>query len=268
MRNRVRTTPGRYPSARTARHALVATAAAAALAFAPIACNSAHNDAEGSGGTPAPDGWSGTELPIVEVQARLPGRSLAILMSGDGNWADVDRQVAETLADSGVAVVGLRSRSYLRGHHRTPDALAADVTRLLRHYMAAWQRDSVVLVGYSRGADFVPFVANRLPAELRARIALMAMLAPAPGASFEFHWLDMVRDNPRSTELPVLPELERADGVPVLCIYGREEHTSACRDSTALARMDAVVVERDGGHHFDGDYTALGRIIVAELRKR
>lgn len=228
--------------------------------LAGAACAGAHNDAPG---TPGGDSSGVAGLPLVEVPSRQPGHVLAVMLSGDGNWADIDRQVAATLADSGVAVVGLKSRSYLQEGERTPTALARDVARMLDHYLSAWQRDSVVIVGYSRGADFAPFVANRLPAELRGRLTLVAMIAPAPGASFQFHWVDLVRDTRRATDIPTLPEVARLQGVHVLCIYGRDEPESACRGAdTAMARR----VERDGGHHLDGDYRAIGALVVDAIR--
>lgn len=259
--------PSRHPPPSPATLLLAATLTAGALGAVPTACTTAHRDRE-EAAQAAGDGWSVKGLPLIEVPARRPGRSLALLMSGDGNWAELDRGVAATLADSGIAVVGLRSRSYLRDQARTPETLTADVTRVLRHYMQAWGRDSVVLVGYSRGADFAPFVANRLPTGLRDRLELVVMLAPAPNASFHFHWLDLVRDTPRATDLPVLPELVRLGGVPVLCVYGRDEEVSACRDTSALGDPEVRVVERAGGHHFDGDYSALGNLAVAALRGR
>ncbi|MHB1223647.1 MAG: AcvB/VirJ family lysyl-phosphatidylglycerol hydrolase [Gemmatimonadaceae bacterium] len=229
--------------------------------LAGAACAGAQNDAAG-----APGGGDGTgvaELPLVEVTARRPGRVLAVMLSGDGNWAEIDREVAATLADSGVAVVGLKTRSYLLDRQRTPAELARDVARVLDHYLAAWQRDSVVIVGYSRGADLAPFVANRLPAELRGRVTLVAMIALAPGASFEFHWSDLVRDTRRATDIPTLPELEQLHGVHMLCIYGRDEPESACRDVDSTMMRS---VERAGGHHLDGDYRALGALVVKALR--
>jgi type IV secretory pathway VirJ component len=227
------------------------------------ACSGVHRDSPGALGGGDSAGVAG--LPLVEVAARRPGRVLAVMLSGDGDWADIDREVAATLADSGMAVVGLKTRSYLLDRQRTPEELSRDVARVLDHYLVAWRRDSVVIVGYSRGADFAPFVANRLPAELRGRLTLVAMLAPAPGASFQFHWSDLVRDTKRATDIPTRPEVARLHGVRMLCVYGRDESESACRDvDTSLVRS----VERDGGHHFDGDYRALGALVVEAIRGR
>jgi type IV secretory pathway VirJ component len=210
------------------------------------------------------------DLPLVELppttgvgRARTAADStLVVLMTGDGDWADIDKGIAESLQSAGAAVVGLKSRSYLQAKPRTPDVLARDVERVLRHYLPLWGRDRVVLLGYSRGADFVPFVASRLPADLRARVALLGMFGMETSANFEFHWTDIVRDTKRPSDLPVAPELARLRGTPMLCVYGSDEKDSACRpaDPSLIER-----VERGGAHHFDKDYAGLGALVLRAM---
>jgi type IV secretory pathway VirJ component len=243
---------------------LRALAAAALLGTATLAgpsCAASNAGAERDS-LAAPSPTSVADLPLVEVPAVGRRDVLAILLTGDGGWAELDRVVARTLAEHDVAVVGLDSRAYL-SRRRTPEATADAVARVARHYAAAWGRDSVVLVGYSRGADILPFVVDRLPPDVRPHVALVAMLGLARGAGFHFHWADLLRETSRPDDLPVLPELERLRGtVPMLCIYGAEEKESGCRDAdpTLVER-----VERTGGHHFDGDYASLAGEIVRRI---
>jgi type IV secretory pathway VirJ component len=42
---------------------------------------------------------------------------------------------------------------------------------VIRQYLAAWNKSRVLLVGYSFGADTLPFIVNRLPADLRPAVA-------------------------------------------------------------------------------------------------
>jgi type IV secretory pathway VirJ component len=213
------------------------------------------------------------DLPLVELapatgvaRARTAAEStLVVLLTGDGDWADLDKGIAESLQGAGAAVVGLKSRSYLQAKPRTPDVLSRDVERILRHYLPLWGRDRVVLLGYSRGADFVPFVANRLPADLRSRVALLGMFGMETSANFEFHWTDIVRDTKRPSDLPVAPELARLRGTPMLCVYGSDEKDSACRpaDPSLIER-----VERGGAHHFDKDYAGLGALVLRAMTSR
>lgn len=197
-------------------------------------------------------------LPLTEVPAR-PGHVLAVFMTGDGGWVELPREIAKVLSDSGIAVVGLDSRAYL-SRERTPDELARDLDGVIDHYARLWNRDRLVLVGYSRGAEFLPFVANRLSAPHRAALELGAMLAPAEKASFVFHWADMLRNTSRPEDIPLAPEVLRMGGSPpLLCVYGRDEEESLCRTPLA-SRM--LVVERPGKHHFDRNYRFLGELIA------
>jgi type IV secretory pathway VirJ component len=192
-----------------------------------------------------------------------PGHLLAVFMTGDGGWATLDRHVASELAKNGVAVIGLNSREYL-GHEKSPDQVGLDMTRLARHYMTMWNRDSLIIAGYSRGADLAPFVVTRLPADLRKKVVLVAMLGLSHDAGFEFHLIDMVASPRRKSDRSTLEELAKLSGVKLMCVYGAQEDDSACRD--APTGMMTQRIQLQGGHHFDNDYYKLGDLILEASR--
>lgn len=202
-----------------------------------------------------------SDLPLVEVPATGPqGDAFALILSGDGGWASLDREVGGALAARGVPVVGWNSLEYY-WQARTPEEAAAALERILRHYGDAWGKSRVALVGYSFGADVLPFLASRLPADLRARVAVVALLGPGASAEFEFHFSDWLGRGAGAGAKPIAPEIAKLAGLRVLCVYGREESVSLCR---ALAPALAVRDERPGDHHFGGDYAAIGARIAAE----
>jgi len=201
------------------------------------------------------------DLPLVEVSATgPPGDTLAVILSGDGGWASIDRDLGNTLAGQGVAVVGLNSLKYF-WTRRTPEEATKDLERILRYYLAAWNKSKVLLIGYSRGADVLPFMANRLPRDILARVQMVALLGPSHAVDFQFHLTDWLGDSPAKTARPVLPEVEKLKGTKVLCFYGDEERDTLCKD---LAPSLATVIRLKGGHHFDGDYQALAATILQE----
>lgn len=207
-----------------------------------------------------------SDLPLVEIPAAAPGgRQLAVLLSGDGNWAATVQEIGEALARHGIPVVGLRSRAYLTSGVRTPEGTARDVERIIRAYAARWGRDQVLLVGYSRGADFVPFVLNRLSLEVRAEVRAAVMIGPSRSASFQFHLADLVRDTPRPTDLPTLPELQRLTERNVLCVYGQDELDSLC---PVAPPGRVTLVPHSGGHHLRDDAAVLQRVLQAADRAR
>jgi type IV secretory pathway VirJ component len=204
------------------------------------------------------------DLPIIEVPARAgapASDSFAILMSGDGGWAGLDQDIAAALAADGIAVVGLDSLRYY-WTARTPEGLAADTDRMIRYYLEHMHKRRVLLIGYSQGADVLPFAVNRLPQATRARVALVAVLGLSEHALFEFHLSSWVSDS--NSGRPTLPEVSRMTGMPVLCIYGEEEKDSLC---PKLDPSRFSVVKLKGGHHFDGDYAGLAREILSSAAR-
>lgn len=198
------------------------------------------------------------DLPVTEVHASGVSDEFALLLTGDGGWAGLDQELAARLAASGVPTVGLNSLKYFWSE-RTPEATARDVARLLRHYLAAWHKQRVLLIGYSFGADVLPFVVNRLPPELRERVASVSLLGIDSNASFEVRIADWVGSDSAAGP-PTRPEVAALTHVPVLCIYGEGESDSICPGLPAAG----IAREQIGkGHHFSGEYALLADRILA-----
>ena len=207
--------------------------------------------------TPAPAVLG--DLPVVEVPAQAggaPSDTFAIILSGDGGWAGIDQSVAAALTAKGIAVVGLDSLRYF-WTARTPAGIGADIDKLIRYYTRTWRKSRVLLIGYSQGADVLPFAVNRLPEATRSSVALTAILGMSEHALFEFHVTSWLADD-KSGPL-TMPEVERIRSMPVLCIYGQEEDDSLC---PKLDPKKVTVVKVNGGHHFDGNYAELAQIIL------
>ncbi len=202
------------------------------------------------------DSTAVSRLPIVEVPARDSGATLVVFLSGDGGWADIDRRVASRLATRGDAVVGLNLRDYLK-IKRTPEEISDAVAAIARVYGARWHRRELAVVGFSRGANVAPFAVSRLPSELGHRLHGVALIGLNRAATFKWHLQDVFRDVSRDDDVPTLPELAKLHDVPVVCVYGSDERESACRSTAPAVRR----IERQGGHHLDGNYEAVADII-------
>ena len=202
------------------------------------------------------------DLPLIEQAARTPTHGVfAILLTGDGGYATLDKGVTAELTAHGIPVVVLDIRAYL-ARRRTPDSSGSDMIRIMQHYLSAWSMQRVVVVGYSRGADVSPFMISRLPPDLRARISLVAMLGLAPRVNFQWHFKDIFIQSRRPSDVLTLPELAKLRGMNLLCIYGADEKESGCRDAPPGLVREQV---RRGGHHFDDDFKALGDSVIAAI---
>jgi type IV secretory pathway VirJ component len=204
------------------------------------------------------------DLPLVTVPAPSSARpQMAVMISGDGGWAGLDRQVAAGLAARGLSVVGLNALKYF-WTARTPDGAARDLERILGHYLQAWQKEKAVLIGYSLGADVLPFMAARLPPGLRAKIGAIVLLGPSLQTAFEFHLGDWMGAGSHARQYPVLPEIKKLQDIGVLCIYGARESDSLCRETLPAAVKKTAL---SGGHHFGGEYTAIVEAVLKALDK-
>jgi type IV secretory pathway VirJ component len=200
------------------------------------------------------------DLPLVELPSVGAGERFAVLLSGDGGWAGIDKGIAEALVQRGVPFAGFDSLRYFWSP-RTPEGLAGDLDRVIRYYAARWKRKEVILIGYSQGADVLPFAFNRLPARTRSSVRLTALLGLGQKASFEFHLSNWIGP---SGDRPIAPEAAKLAALRTLCIYGQDERDSLCPQ---LAPGHVQAVPLAGGHHFGGGYGALAARILDAIPK-
>jgi type IV secretory pathway VirJ component len=200
------------------------------------------------------------ELPFVRVSA--PDGStgpMVLLLTGDGDWAPFPRALSALAAARGAPVLGLKMRSYL-SKPRTPEETAAALAPVVRAQLAAWNREQLLIVGYSRGADVAPFVVNRWPEDLKARLIGIAFVGLSEHASFEFHFDDLMLDIVRPTDLPTRPEVEKLVGLKMWCIRGADEENSFC-DHPVTGMQVAV---HPGSHRAGGD-PATAQLVLHDL---
>ena len=180
-------------------------------------------------------------IPITGDQSEY----FAVVMTGDGGWSRFTQAMCNTLAAHGIPVWGLNSLKYLH-KAKTPEQLSADLARMIRMGEAATGKDKIILIGYSCGANLVPFAYNRLDDSLKAKVQFLALLSPDGMADFKFHLYNWVEHNSPAA-LSVKPEIEQLRGKPVLFIYGERENYSWCGD---LIREQFNLKTIPGGHRF------------------
>jgi len=210
------------------------------------------------------------DLPLVEVPLGAAQGSaarggaegpqeqrFAVLFTGDGGWAGIDKEMAARLAASNIPAVGLSTLKYF-WQARTPAETSRDLARIVRYYSAQWHRERVLLIGYSFGADVLPEVVNGLPPDVRNRVDSVNLIGLSHNASFEIRvagWLGAAAEGS-----PIRPQIDRLGKLPVVCIRGDEEKDSLCPELTGTHVRKVLLA---GGHHYNGDYTALVKAILS-----
>jgi type IV secretory pathway VirJ component len=191
-----------------------------------------------------PDSTDLLGLPLIELATKPGDNLLAVLLTGDGGWARGDQSMAAAFRARAIPVIGFVSPSYLQVP-RTPDGAGEDLRRVLDHYLREWHLERVIVVGYSRGADLLPFMVSRLPPQLQRRLALVAMVGLSDQASFQYRPTDIFADGLRFTDRPVEPEVEKLRGLRMVCVSGERESGSLCpRLDSSLIR----IASHAGGH--------------------
>ncbi len=219
------------------------------LAEVPAVSGAGSSGAGSSGGSTSSSG-SATES---------CSKGYAILYSGDGGWRDLDRSLAGILASKGMSVAGLDMLRYY-WKEKKPDEAAPDLARIMMYYGTHWHCSKVVLIGFSFGADVLPFLVTRLPTELRQQVVLLTLLSPERTTAFEVEVNGWLGGQPKAG-VPIGPEVKKLEGLKIQCIYGGDESAnSLCTDSIAGS---LTVIQKSGGHHFDQKYGELADEILA-----
>lgn len=110
-----------------------------------------------------------------------------------------------------------------------------------------------IFVGYSFGADTLPYIVHNLPPTVRPEIPRVSVLELAKTADLQVHldsWLGISGDE----GLPTVAAVAKLRGPPMQCARGEEEADSAC-PALPDGLVDKVVLP--GGHHFDGNADAV-----------
>lgn len=202
-------------------------------------------------------------VPVEVIDPACQTDTMAVILSGDGGWRDLDKTIGERMAARGIGVVGVDSLAYFWSR-KDPPQIGHDLGTLIARYQAMWKARHVLLVGYSFGADVLPASWPHMPEAARSAVGLIALLGFSPRADYEISIGAYLGTGSGDADT-----VAAAAGLPldrVICVEGEEEGAdSAC---SAPVFNAAERITTTGGHHFDGDYVALADRLIAAFAKR
>lgn len=196
-----------------------------------------------------------TNVPLVITKSKFQNNDapIALLISGDGGWYRFEQSIADRLANIGIPTLGLDSRKYF-WERKSPEETAAYITKELLRYAKEWGRKKFLLIGYSFGAEVVPFLITRFPRELRSEVVSAVLLSPETTTDFEIHISNMLGlGNPKDI-YKVTDEIVKAQMVPILIIYGDGEKSKV---PALLSGTTVKVVKIPGDHHYKSNETLI-----------
>ena len=209
-----------------------------------------------------PSGKTLDNLPIVELASQKRSSFLAVVLSGDGGWRDLDKVIAERLRKEGVNVVGLDSLRYFWAL-KTPERTTEDVAAIIEAYSRKWGADDVALIGYSFGADVAAFRLQRPAAKLARQGQADFAARSRKGRRLAHSRRRLAGRRAEQGRVANWAATRGHSRQLIQCFYGEDDKAASC---ATLKNSGAEIVKTRGSHHFDGDYNALAEKILARLK--
>jgi len=204
-----------------------------------------------------------SDLPLQILPVTGAKSTLIIFLTGDGGWNRFSRELCNKISGMGYNLVALDSRKYF-WKEKTPDKFTQDVSSLVKYYQGKWHINHWVLVGYSFGADVVPFFSDNLKSSASVNLpGASIMISPFSSTNFEVKLEDMIADIPSKGKYDVLSALQKTP-TPTLVVYAADE---AYKLPVIKNNRSLKFEELPGGHHYNEDIDSLAGHIITFIRK-
>jgi type IV secretory pathway VirJ component len=198
-------------------------------------------------------------IPIIENISQGKSGYYVILLSGNGGWRDLDKSLTAYLNSKNVSVLGLNTKQYLLSEKK-PEQIAFDLETLMDRYDIKWKCDKVVLIGYSMGAEILPFAVNRMDERYTKKIQNIVLIGPWQKATFKVKLADYLYEVNEGEE--IYPELLKVKHINTYIVCDDNEYALCLKPIDGIVDHD----ELPGGHHFGGDYDSLSKLIGKRLK--
>jgi type IV secretory pathway VirJ component len=199
-------------------------------------------------------------LPVVtKAPAAGTNSPLILYITGDGGMKKFSANVIESFHQKNYPVVALNALKYFWSK-KTPQQAAKDVAALIKYYQSQWGGNhGILLIGYSLGADVMPFIYTSLPPEVAAEVKQLVLLSPSQNTDLEVHVSDMLgKSGNKGMSIPA--EINKIAGKPLLLVFGAEEKDF----NFSALNVPYQKLILPGGHAYDEDANGVaGKILTA-----
>lgn len=197
-------------------------------------------------------------LPIIESRSKGESDFYIIFLTGNGGWRDLAQSVTHYLNSKNVSVLAINTKKYL-WKEKGPAQIACDIGILMEQYSKKWGQSKVVLLGYSMGAEVIPFAVNCMENKYLDELSDIILIGPWQKATFKVNLLDYIMEVNKGTD--IYSEIQKLKMKSVYIICDDNEISICQKDLDNVADHDVL----GGGHHFGGDYNALSKLIGKRL---
>jgi|SoiMethySBSTD1v2_1073268.scaffolds.fasta_scaffold18364_8 type IV secretory pathway VirJ component len=180
---------------------------------------------------------------------------------GDGGLNNFSIGLCNNLNKAGYDITALNAKSYF-WEKKTPEESSDNIGGYLEKLLHGKSNCRIVMVGYSFGADVMPFIISKLPGTLKNKLAGVLLISPSQYTDFEIHWLDYLGVN-KKRSMDVVDGINRMN-VPRTMLFFGEDESGFPADKAV--KVDTLI-KIPGGHHFDHDSRRLADILIREIKR-
>jgi type IV secretory pathway VirJ component len=195
-------------------------------------------------------------LPLKEWSSAAE-KPLVFYISGDGGYTSFTEGVCTAINKAGYKITALNSKSYF-DDQKTPQQTTNDIVSYLNDQFSKRKDQRFIFVGYSFGADIVPFVANLLPDTVKKKLVSVVLLSPSTSTDFETHIWDMLGGNKKRSR-DVVTEINKMGALKTAIIYGADDTDFPFNKILLKNYSNNKLL---GGHHFDGNKDEVAKTVM------
>jgi len=196
------------------------------------------------------------KLPVKEWASDV-NTPLVIYISGDGGLNNFSTSLCNTIHSSGYFITAINAKSYF-SEKKTPEQTTADITGYLTNHLNKRKNQQFILVGYSFGADVLPFIVNKLADSVRKKLVSVVLLSPSATTDFETHiWDELGGHKKRSMD--VADAINKMVAPKTVIIFGDDE-TEFPYKKISIKNYSTEILP--GGHHFDGKIDLVAKTMI------
>jgi len=200
------------------------------------------------------------DFPVKEWASDAQDKPIVFYLSGDGGLNKFSNSLCDGINKKGYEVMELNSKSYF-WDKKNPEQTAIDVNNYLVKKISGRKNQQIVMIGYSFGADVLPFILSRLPKDIHDKILASFLMASSGSTDFEIHWADIFGGNAKR-DMDVVSEINKlVDDKIVIISSSDDRHLEA--NKITLRRYTHEILP--GGHHFDGDTDEIIKVILNDM---
>ena len=199
-----------------------------------------------------------TDLPVRLLIAPDTTKPVIFYISGDGGWNDFSTSLVAAVHAKGYTVASLNAKSYF-WEKRTPEEAAAAIGNYITSVIRPKAAQPIVLVGYSFGADVVPFIVKKMPADVSGKCRAVVLLSPSSSTDFEIHISELLGWG-KKRKMDVVAAVNELTDIRISAVFGDDEKEFPI---TEIHNHHFLYRHLPGGHHYESNMNMVAAAVIA-----